>query len=819
MIGKIENIKNFGIFDNFEWSSDDLFFLHTNIMYGPNGSGKTTFSNLLSIKSNQISKEEKAEISSNTENNGLELECKILDNEDKQIKEDQKILIFNSHFVSGHVFEGNISKFKNFKNNIVTKESLQNPEIKKILNEISKENEKLEIVNKEVENIEETAKKIADHLSKKFNVKLDGKRLTKENILNYKDKKEDEYGDSLVYLNSQIDHEIRKYKISKNDSKLEESINLLKKNKFEKIIFEKSVENFLNTKISSNVFHKIKHKINKIKNIKLEKCSHQDWFEFGFEILKNKKSEDQCPLCDNKLENIEALLGEYNRFFSNEFKEFQKNSILLQDDLVEIERIVKESIKFISNIKKIINNYSFEDLNDEIYGIDEEYQFKYILDNIKDLKEIILEKTKDFDMHQTEVEYGYVGQSHYCRKVFNEIIYSYEIIQEELLKKLDESNFDEKNTRQLFKKYFWTELFNEIKPKFEDYLKINSDELLGLAFVKSVYEEKENLESNLKKLEIEKETQLAKLKKESEFVNYYLKRLNINHFEIKTNNEEKFKSIKILFKETKQKKTEIKYSLSDGEKTALSFAYFLSKIRHEIINNEEDNLSNYIVVIDDPISSLDENRLFSTALLIKDFFSESVRQLFILSHNLIFLKFIGNIINKKNKERQDFLLENGEILKLPKLLQNYQTSYFHKIEKIQFFIDGDIDYELAKEFIPNYIRIVLEAFLSFKLCKLSNKNKYRSAGISDLISSLKTISLEAFEKNDLINPNNLIEVLSDIKGKIDPECHGTTQDITDIKFISENDLKNISKQTISIIDFLDQLHLSKIKEKIGIDNA
>ena len=53
-------------------------------------------------------------------------------------------------------------------------------------------------------------------------------------------------------------------------------------------------------------------------------------------------------------------------------------------------------------------------------------------------------------------------------------------------------------------------------------------------------------------------------------------------------------------------------SLSEGEKTAVALIYFLSKL-----NEENFDLNNGIVVIDDPISSLDSNSIFQAFGFIK----------------------------------------------------------------------------------------------------------------------------------------------------------------------------------------------------------
>ena len=118
-----------------------------------------------------------------------------------------------------------------------------------------------------------------------------------------------------------------------------------------------------------------------------------------------------------------------------------------------------------------------------------------------------------------------------------------------------------------------------------------------------------------------------------------------------------------------------------------------------------------MIILDDPVSSLDENRLYSTALIIKDIFNQiennenktdvsACKQLFLLSHNLIFLKFLGSIFSNKSEYRGDYYLEKGCLIKLPKKLNNFYTSYFYKLEKIKFFCENKEKYEDIKDIFP-----------------------------------------------------------------------------------------------------------------------
>ena len=95
--------------------------------------------------------------------------------------------------------------------------------------------------------------------------------------------------------------------------------------------------------------------------------------------------------------------------------------------------------------------------------------------------------------------------------------------------------------------------------------------------------------------------------------------------------------------------TLVESTLSEGEVTFITFLYFLQWIKGS--QNEEDVTQDRVIVIDDPISSLDSNILFVVSSLLKDVIRKvlvgesNIKQVFVLTHNVYFhkeLSFMGN---------------------------------------------------------------------------------------------------------------------------------------------------------------------------------
>ena len=81
-------------------------------------------------------------------------------------------------------------------------------------------------------------------------------------------------------------------------------------------------------------------------------------------------------------------------------------------------------------------------------------------------------------------------------------------------------------------------------------------------------------------------------------------------------------------------------NLSEGEKSAIAFAYFLTELK-ALRKDDPPKLPKTIIFIDDPISSLDSNHIFQVRSLLKDFLRSkilhnSLFQLTILSFSLYY---------------------------------------------------------------------------------------------------------------------------------------------------------------------------------------
>jgi wobble nucleotide-excising tRNase len=164
--------------------------------------------------------------------------------------------------------------------------------------------------------------------------------------------------------------------------------------------------------------------------------------------------------------------------------------------------------------------------------------------------------------------------------------------------------------------------------------------------------------------------------------------------------------------------------LSEGEKTALAIVYFLTKIKEEGFD-----LKNGVIVIDDPVSSLDSSSIFQAFGFIK----ESIKgagQIFILTHHFDFFRQVKNWFSHCNKNDREYFMvicreENSTrksaIIKIDKLLIDYESEY-HFLFSVLYKFAKEQERHLEEMYpLPNIARKFLESFLAFRVPTLGNK--------------------------------------------------------------------------------------------------
>lgn len=169
--------------------------------------------------------------------------------------------------------------------------------------------------------------------------------------------------------------------------------------------------------------------------------------------------------------------------------------------------------------------------------------------------------------------------------------------------------------------------------------------------------------------------------------------------------------------------------LSEGEMTAIALLYFLKSLK-----DRNFELAKGVVVLDDPVSSLDSNALYLAFGFIQER-TKDAAQLFILTHNFTLFQLARNWfrhLNRRNKKNVrpaqfymlDFVRHEGQrrscIRALDPLLEHYESEYHYLFARIYRATKPSGARALEESYIfPNMARRLLEAFLAFRQPHLS----------------------------------------------------------------------------------------------------
>ena len=234
--------------------------------------------------------------------------------------------------------------------------------------------------------------------------------------------------------------------------------------------------------------------------------------------------------------------------------------------------------------------------------------------------------------------------------------------------------------------------------------------------------------------------------------------------------------------------------VSDGETTAIALLYFLKTLL-----DLRFNLSEGVVVLDDPISSLDANSLYLAFGLIQQR-TRDAGQLFVLTHNFTFFRQVRNWFHHlkgQRRTREDlrpaafYMLNcpnetgqkrNATISTLDPLLEEYESEY-HFLFSCIYRAAHDSSGNAADLYtLPNVARRVLEAFLAFRRPDVSGDlwSKMKSVKFDDARKIQILRFVHSHSHSDAIIPSehdpsllaeaqNVLKAALDLMSKADPD--------------------------------------------------
>jgi len=191
------------------------------------------------------------------------------------------------------------------------------------------------------------------------------------------------------------------------------------------------------------------------------------------------------------------------------------------------------------------------------------------------------------------------------------------------------------NERKTLTSEIWKFIIEELDNDLKTYKKEKDNLETAIDNLKSKIKEKETEKSNRNNELRELEKQRTSIEPTIDAINALLKSFGFINFSLT-------KASEISYKLVRPNGEDAITTLSEGEKTFITFLYFYHLLKGSI--SESGMITDRVVVIDDPVSSLDADILFIVSSLIKELFEKMhknesyIKQIFILTHNVYFHK-------------------------------------------------------------------------------------------------------------------------------------------------------------------------------------
>ena len=761
MITSIDKIKQFGIYKDFEKTKELQPFCKYNLFYGWNGSGKSTLARLFySIQKKKIHDDFGGCVFEISLENGNKLtESNICDF-------DINIAVFNDDFI-----KENIDWNETVKTILIISE--EKIEEQKSLKKLQNDQNTLEMEIREVLNkIDDSQKEINKFLS--FTAKSIKEQFqvidTKDNYyFSYNktrlEKFIEEYRKELLDEKSMLNPERIKLITTSIKPDIKDKIQIpdMRIDSDKLIEARKRINKLLQSSIVTKAIERLAN------NTKLS-----NWIEQGLAIHKELNS-TTCEFCFQKIPY--NRLEELDKHFNKEYYDFRDKLYKAQEWLTD-NRI---------NINVLPNPLSlYEEL---------QYEFNQYLEEIKEISDKInsvlqswIECLQKKSVNPFEILNDVEEIPNNLIAKYNDLAFVLQNIINQHNNKSENFQVETKKQKHKLELHYAAKAIKE----FEYFNKVSKVQELN-----KKKEELINKKNSIKNKILELEKQLSNEVLGAEQFNMQLHKF-LGHGEISLQFAEKEKGYRIIRTKTNMQAK----NLSEGEKTAIAFVYFITKLKEN-----GNDLSKTTVVIDDPISSFDSNNLFYAYSFLRNE-CDNIYQLFILTHNFVFFKLIRDWLrdknNKKNneKERAAFFtieakfnenIRKSEIKNANESILKYNSEYHYLFYRVYGF--KDLGYLSLDEafLVSNLSRKLMEIFLSFKFPKKrGNFKQLIEEAIIDVTQREKiykfinkyshsaTIEIGDNTIDNLMGEStNIVKEILDVIKKLDPVHYTEMESICD----------------------------------------
>jgi len=165
---------------------------------------------------------------------------------------------------------------------------------------------------------------------------------------------------------------------------------------------------------------------------------------------------------------------------------------------------------------------------------------------------------------------------------------------------------------------------------------------------------------------------------------------------------------------TKNYVPSFKNTLSEGDKTTLAFAFFVCKLK------KSPDLSERIIVVDDPITSLDFFRITQTVAELNRL-AVTASQTFLFTHNEILAKKFYDVAMKNNHDFYELEIKTSCLRRLD-IDSITSIDYFKNYSILDNYLNGSYDGEEIS--VARCLRPLLEGYLRVRFPKDFKSDKW-----------------------------------------------------------------------------------------------
>ena len=723
MIKRINKIKNFGVFENFRRTGDIRDFEEKNIIYGWNYSGKTTLSRLISYLDKNVEIEE--------EYKDIEFEVELDNgeriNQTNRASSPLKIEVFNSDFIKENLhFELEDKKIQGIKFAVGDTGNILD-EIKNIDEYIKKANfiiARNKIYTRQFEVLTNKFTDVARQISEILNL---GRSFTRTNIVNYIQQWTSIPLESLIITDDEL-HEVVTNATAQN------------------------IGNRISLAQPTTLFASLVNQVSAIlKRAPIPSTddellsSDEDlyrWAKFGLDIYNQRTHLQRCAFCGGQI-TAEGRLKELNSFYSNE-------AAKLKEDIDNLKNKIEDEIKRFENLE-----WSQKSENDLALSCQNAYrqkknEYSSLFEAYKSVLILLISKLDDKYFNSLFISVEFVDIDVTASANLENWLLEVKKLFEQSNRIIDNFNTTQAEAKEIYKKHLVAQFL--INEDYRETERKKDVEDKWIQLIQQAIQVKDNKKKELR-------SQLDSIDKGKDEMNNFIRLfLNRDDLTINVTDDDYF----ILYRSNK-----IATHLSDGEKTAIAFSHFMVTLKSL---KDENKLQDYIVFIDDPISSLDANHIAQVCNLINTFFFEKgldttnrdkvcncFKQLFIATHNFelfSFLKDANNLNRRKkvviNEDKKEvpscnyYMIKKldkkrSTIIDIPKSLSKYKSEYVYLFSEIDKFKNDAYPDDRAY-MMPNIVRRFLEIYTLMKLPGNTDEidNRIRIL-FSERISELKIL--------------------------------------------------------------------------------